>query len=122
MGDLSNNFSRHEFTCKCGCGFDTVDTELIAVLQKLRDYFHRPIRINSGCRCEKHNAASGGVSGSQHTLGRAADIVVDGVPPEIVQYRADQIMKDHGGIIVYDNFVHIDTRSKKAYRGDTRKV
>ena len=25
MGDLSENFSRSEFECKCGCGFATVD-------------------------------------------------------------------------------------------------
>ena len=122
MGDLSNNFSRSEFACKCGCGFDTVDTELITVLQKMRDWFHKPVRINSGCRCVKHNEKEGGVDGSQHTLGRAADIRIEGVPTDIVQYRANAIMADHGGIILYDNFVHIDTRSKKVYRGDSRKV
>ena len=45
MGDLSENFSRHEFACKCGCGNDTVDAELIRVLQSVRARFGKPIRF-----------------------------------------------------------------------------
>ena len=37
MGTVSKNFSRSEFACKCGCGFDAVDVDLLAGLQALRD-------------------------------------------------------------------------------------
>ena len=31
MGDLSKNFSQHEFKCPCGCGFADVDMVLVDV-------------------------------------------------------------------------------------------
>jgi hypothetical protein len=36
MGDLSAHFSRSEFACKCGCGFDDVKPDLIEALEALR--------------------------------------------------------------------------------------
>lgn len=44
------------------------------VLEPLRAHFGTPIRINSGFRCEKLNAAVGGAKRSYHLQGRAADI------------------------------------------------
>lgn len=41
-----------------------------------------PVIITSGYRCEEHNRAVGSVRNSQHLLGNAADIVVDGVTPK----------------------------------------
>ena len=32
MAQLSQYFKRSEFACKCGCGFNVVDTELLDVL------------------------------------------------------------------------------------------
>ena len=32
MGDLTKNFSRSEFACKCGCGFDDIDLVLQSVI------------------------------------------------------------------------------------------
>ena len=55
MGDISENFSRSEFACRCGCGFATVDVELIKTLEVVRKQFNKPIKINSSCRCEEHN-------------------------------------------------------------------
>ncbi len=44
------------------------------VLDPLRDALHMPVYVNSGYRCPALNAAVGGVKGSQHTRGEAADI------------------------------------------------
>ena len=44
------------------------------VLQPLRDFMGEPIIINSGYRCPALNRAIGGVNGSQHVKGEAADI------------------------------------------------
>ena len=37
MAKLSKNFDSSEFACKCGCGYDTPDPELIRMLQAARD-------------------------------------------------------------------------------------
>lgn len=118
MGDLSQHFSRHEFACKCGCGFDTVDAALLATLERVRTHYDRPVTINSGCRCPAHNKAIDGSPRSQHMLGRAADIVVAGVMPN----RVADFFDDHpGGLCRYDTFTHVDSRGYAA-RQDFRSV
>lgn len=72
MGDLTQNFSRREFACRCGCGYDAIDMDLVVNLQILRYRIHRPIYVNSGCRCEKHNQAVRGARNSYHLRGLAA--------------------------------------------------
>lgn len=47
-----------------------------AVLDPLREWYGKPIRVNSGYRCEALNEAVGGSSTSQHKLYEAADITV----------------------------------------------
>ena len=74
MGDISKNFDRAEFACKCGCGFDNIDDRVVAMAQKIREALGEPVRINSGCRCIEHNERVGGVEDSTHTLGKAADL------------------------------------------------
>ena len=118
---LSPHFFRDEFACRCGCGFDTVDTKLVQGLQHLRDIMKAPVSINSGCRCPEHNAAVGGVPNSQHLLGKAADIVMRGYTPEEVAEFADLLVEfGNSGIIIYDNFTHVDVRDGK-FRGDKRQ-
>lgn len=115
MGDLSLHFNRAEFKCKCGkCDFDTVDAELITMLEDIRIYFGRPVIINSSCRCAKHNEAVGGGKSSQHLFGRAADIVVKGFTPSNVQSYVLNRWPNRYGIGVYDTFTHVDSRSTKA--------
>ena len=114
MGDLSDNFSRREFACKCGCGFDVVDAMLLQYLQAIRDYFKMPIAITSACRCQEHNHAVGDNPNSQHKRGRAADIVVKGVPPQAVANYAEIL--NCAGVGLYDTFTHIDSRTKSGAR------
>jgi len=108
------SFSREEFTCGCGCGYDTVDYELMEVLKGLREHFNAPLHINSGARCKYHNKRVGGGDKSQHLLGSAADIRVDGVSPQDVADRLCHKFPDKYGIGSYNTFTHIDTRSRKA--------
>ena len=127
MGDLTANFSRKEFACNCGCGFDTVDFELLIGLQNYCDYLKIEnqnkkvsIAINSGCRCVAKNAKDGGAKASKHLIGRASDIVVKidktQVPPKLV---ADYFNSAHPTFStgVYNTFTHIDTRTGKPWRG-----
>ncbi|WP_442489391.1 D-Ala-D-Ala carboxypeptidase family metallohydrolase [Halomonas litopenaei] len=107
----SRYFQRGEFACSCGCGFDTVDAETLAVLEDVREHFEAPVIITSGCRCPAYNARIGGAEHSQHKLGRAADIQVRGVAPAQVQdYLIDRYPGRYG-IGRYDNFTHVDTRT-----------
>jgi len=76
---LFPNFTRDEFACGCGCGFDEIDPLLVSALQRLRDEVQRPVIVNSGCRCKSHNAAVKGAPQSQHMRGKAADIRIDGM-------------------------------------------
>ena len=77
MGDLTTNFSRAEFTCPCGCGFDTINSSLVRMLQEIRDKVGM-IEITSGFRCKTHNSEIGGVEKSAHMRGQAVDIKVHG--------------------------------------------
>lgn len=48
------------------------------VLQPLRDWWGKEVKIGSGYRSYALNKAVGGVSNSQHTKGEAADLCIDG--------------------------------------------
>lgn len=116
MGDLTKNFSRSEFACRCGCGFADVDPELVKGLQALRDLCSKPITITSGCRCKAHNKRVGGVSKSQHLLGKAADIFIPRLTPRKMAELAEQIPQfQRGAIITYvkNGFIHVDVRGKR---------
>lgn len=111
MGDLSPHFNRSEFACRCGCGFNTVDHELLSVLEEMRMYYLRPVFINSACRCLEHNREVGSKDTSQHVRARAADVRVEGVEPPQVQSYLQAIYPYVYGIGAYTTFTHIDTRS-----------
>ena len=114
MGDISAHFDRSEFACKDGCGFATVDSELLEILEIIRAKFDAPVKINSGCRCPVYNKLIGGSAKSKHMEGRAADIDVKGVPPGEVQEYFDSIFTDRYGLGKANTFTHVDSRSVKA--------
>lgn len=93
------NFTRQEFACKCGqyhtpyCdGFPSEPKErLVRIAQQVRDHFGTPVTVISGLRCLRHNRDSGGVEGSYHLTGEAADIQASGVAPEAVEAYLDTL-------------------------------
>lgn len=120
MSDMvSEHFKRREFSCKCGCGFDAVDVDLLDALEDLRHHFGKPVKITNACRCLKHNKEIGSEDTSQHVRGKAADIKISGVKTEDVALAAEVMMQGYGGIGRYDTFTHIDVRQKPA-RWDNR--
>lgn len=116
MGDLSENFSRSEFACKCGCGFDTVDIKIPEILERVRTMYKSPITITSGCRCPTHNASVGGAANSLHTLGRAADFKVKDISSERVYKYLCAIYPNKYGFGLYPGWTHLDSRSKELAR------
>ena len=111
---LSANFRVREFACKDGSDVILIAPELVNVLQKVRNYFARPVKLNSAYRTPTHNKKVGGETFSQHQYGTAADIVVTGVAPKKVAAYVETLLPNKGGIGIYSNFTHIDCRSKKA--------
>ena len=117
---LATNFASTEFDChgKGCCSTTLVDQKLVTYLQKIRDHFGKAITINSGYRCATHNKNVGGSTGSYHTKGQAADIVVDGIKPiEVARYAEELGIL---GIGLYETdadgyFVHVDTRTSKSF-------
>lgn len=114
---LSKNFKVSEFKCSDGSDAVLIDSELVIILQNIRDYFGVPVIISSGYRTAEYNANVGGGSSSLHLYGRAADIKVTGVSPWNVAKYAENIGVK--GVGLYNSFVHIDTRDTKYYWDST---
>lgn len=113
---VSEHFRANEFACKDGTDNILIDSQLIETLEKIRNHFGTPVTINSGFRTVKHNKRVGGAKASYHCSGMAADIVVKGHSSEKVAKYTNSIL-DKGGIIKYNNFVHIDVRENKYRKG-----
>lgn len=117
---LSENFNSLEFDCHgSGCCSETIiNPKLVEYVQKIRDHFGKSITVTSGYRCPIHNKRIGGATGSRHSKGDAADIVVSGVAPrEVAKYAESIGIK---GIGLYEtnadgHFTHVDTRDVKSF-------
>jgi uncharacterized protein YcbK (DUF882 family) len=126
---LTNNFSLNEFECNCGCkipDFVKKNIETLAKdLQVLRDTIGKPIKITNSYRCKEHNQKVGGVKTSQHILGKAADLQVDGMEPKEVADHVEALMKSElitkGGVGRYSTFTHVDVRGSNARWNFTNK-
>jgi hypothetical protein len=140
MGDLTKNLSRKEFECECGCGFDTVDYELVVMIQDAADSFaveHNSkitVEITGGNRCQKHNEEVQKQevknyvpfsSKSTHIEAKAADhkffYYKDGIktqiPPKKVYDYYDKKYPTSKGVGLYSNRTHVDSRAVKARWG-----
>ena len=118
---LAPDFKVRELRCRDGTDTVMVDEALTVVLQCIREHFEKAVTITSGYRTAAHNAAVGGAKSSQHLLGRAADIRVEGVSVEDVATYAESLMPDWGGVGRYPvkagratGWVHVDTRANKS--------
>ena len=113
----TKNFKVSEFACHCGCGFNIIDQRVINMAQNIRDTLGVPVRVNSGCRCEKHNANVGGVKASKHTKGLAADLSCSlgsaKMFETVKKLHAQGKLPALDYCIKYRTFVHIDCGGKR---------
>ena len=120
------NFRIQEFVCRCGCEMpaearQNIEALVAEVLDSVRDEYGKPIYVNSGYRCEKHNAAVGGVPRSQHMVGEAADI---SVKSEKLKVKSEletlaRIIVSQGRfdqLIIYPTFLHVSYKRTGANR------
>lgn len=69
-----DNFKRKEFRCKCGCGEERINHQLVKALDMAVSEMKRERKgflciVTSGCRCQKHNdSLSGSVKNSSHLV------------------------------------------------------
>lgn len=93
------------------------------ILEPIRFHFKRPIRILSGFRSVDLNKAVGGAATSQHTLGEAADIEINGIRNDAIwsfivntlnfdQCIAEKLMADNGAA----GWIHISHKRSGAQR------
>lgn len=107
---ISENFKVKEFCCKDGSDEILIDVDFVKnKLQKIRDHFGVPVTINSAYRTEAYNKEVKGAKASYHVKGQAFDIKVKGHTPLVVAQYAQTL--DVGGIIQYNNFIHVDSRN-----------
>jgi uncharacterized protein YcbK (DUF882 family) len=119
---LTKDFNRSEFDCNDG---SAMPKEVLLNIQKLanqlqvlRDCLGVTITVNSGYRSPSYNKKIGGVSNSQHVIGKAADITAKGYTPAQVYARIEELIKSgdmlQGGLGSYSTFTHYDIRKTRA--------
>ena len=122
---ISKHFKRSEFECQCGCGQDTIDYELLIILEEIHRYFDIIygkcyIFISSGNRCKKHNAnIKNSSKTSKHIISKACDFKVyyfglngskEYVDTQIVYNYLVEKYPNKYGIIKHKHFIHFDVR------------
>lgn len=110
---ITEHFKVSEFACHDGSDLIKIDTKLVVILESIREYFNKPIYINSGYRSPNYNKKIGGATKSYHMAGKAADIHIQGVTPHEIARCAEKL--GVLGIGEYPSFTHVDTREKKAF-------
>ena len=105
---ISNNPGQTDIVNLCGLVHN--------VLQPLRNWWGKEVKIGSGYRSLALNRAVGGVSNSQHMKGEAADLCIDGDMAKArswFQYikqhcEFDQLIMEHNAKGTY--WVHVSYR------------
>ena len=122
---LTVNFSLEEFACHDGT---PVPPELIKTVTKLAENLEiirkevgKPLKILSGYRTPAWNKRVEGAKSSNHMLGRAADITVEGIPPKAIADTIERLIKEGklppSGLGRYKGFTHYDIRGKNSRWG-----
>ncbi len=118
--NLTKHFTLEEMTYSQTAarnGFDNTPDEIAIsnltrlcsqILEPIRDIVHKPVQVTSGYRSPTVNALIGSKPTSQHTVGCAADIKVQGVASDVLIKAIigaglpyDQVIRE------YDSWVHV---------------
>ena len=112
-GVIMKYFKESEFECKCGCGANNMQEEMLRRLGNARQFTNTPFSLNSACRCEKHNKAAGSKPTSSHVTGWAVDIKAR---DSVSRYKIlGGLMKaGFNRIGIADTFIRADCDPKKS--------
>ena len=94
----------------------------VCVLEPLRKWWGKEMKIGSGYRCPALNKAVGGVSNSQHMTGQAADLCIDGDKTKGLKWFEyirrnlifDQLILEHNAKETF--WVHVSYNAQGANR------
>lgn len=116
MGDLSNDFSKWEFACLCGCKICNVSLAFINKLQAARTVAGIAFNISSGCRCPVHNKKEKGRPTSDHLTTEkiqceGADIMCCNSFDRYTIIRA-AVLCDFTRIFIHKAFVHLGMKKE----------
>lgn len=105
-------FKMNEFQCKDGCEMPASARENIkalveVVLDPVREQLGKPIYVNSGYRCPRHNLKVGGAVGSQHMKGEAADVSAGSAQASREVGKIIEQLGKFDQLIYYPTFVHV---------------
>jgi uncharacterized protein YcbK (DUF882 family) len=92
---------------------DKMNADFLDKLDRARALANIPFIITSGYRTKAHNKLVGGVDGSAHTTGHAADI---SCRDSVSRYRILKSLMEVGfnRIGVADTFIHVDSDPTKS--------
>ena len=132
MENISKNISykeaTHSNTAKARKIDNTPDADTIVRMklvaekcfQPLREWYGKPIKINSFYRSEKLNVAIGGAKKSQHVKGEAIDLTAGSVEENRKLYdwicdnlEFDQAIWEYGGRWIHISYKMNDNRNMK---------
>ena len=113
---LTAHFQSDEFWCSCGCGNEGpngnhISQSLVLKLEIVRTAINKPMKINSGIRCLKHNRSIGSSDTSSHIKCIAADI-------SCTQMSDRHLLMSHlpklfERIGIHKDFIHVDIDTDK---------
>jgi len=113
---LTQHFQSDEFWCSCGCGKEGpngnhISQSLVLKLEIVRTAINKPMKINSGIRCLKHNRSIGSSDTSSHIKCVAADI-------SCTQMSDRHLLMSHlpklfDRIGIHKDFIHVDIDTDK---------
>lgn len=112
-------FNEKEFVCRC-CGElppvarENIEALVHEVLDPVREKLGKPIVVNSGYRCQRHNKEVGGATSSQHMRGEASDLRINGNPKILAKAIIENGKFDQ--LILYPTFVHVSWKRNGSNR------
>ena len=118
-------FTRAEFRCQCGgkycSGYPAEPAEeTVRMADEIRRRAGVPLNVNSGLRCQRHNAEVGGVANSLHRTGQAVDLSGP-ISPDKLHTIAEAVQAEmipgRGGLGLYSWGIHIDNGKKSRWNG-----
>lgn len=117
---ITPHFQVKEFVCSDGSRVVFISDDLVNLLENIRVHYGKPLHINSAYRTVSYNSKLKDSSpNSKHLYGLAADIWVEGVAIKALYDYVCEALGNHGGVGIYNTFVHVDMRSLKS-RWDKR--
>lgn len=108
---MMRHFTIDEFKCPC-CGDANMDPSFLLMIDRAREHAGVPFYINSGFRCQAHNAVIGGKDDSAHLFGLAADIRCKGSRARF-KILDGLLMAGFDRIGIGINFIHADIQKGK---------